>query len=75
MNFACCSCEALPITMVKARLWPATPRNPRYAFTFELLDWAESLMLESQVALKDFCATLKFRCPFSVPKVAMLLTY
>lgn len=67
--FATCSCEPLPITLARAELWPATPHNPHFAFTFSLLDWAEALMLECQVALKDFCSSLKFRCPFNVLKV------
>ena len=40
------------------------------AFTFALLDWAEALMLECQVALKDFCNCLKFKSPFQTLKVA-----
>ena len=69
MKFASCSCEPLPVTMARAQLWPATPRNPRYGFSFGLLDLAESLLLECQVALKDFCAALKLRCPISIPRV------
>ena len=67
--FASCSCEPLPVTMARAELWPATPHNPHFAFTFSLLDWAEALMLECQVALKDFCSSLKFLCPYSALKV------
>ena len=74
VNFIFCGCEPLPITMARAQLWPATPRNPRYAFSFALLDWAEALMLECQVALKDFCASLKLRCPISIPRVCYYLT-
>ena len=43
------------VTLVKARLWPATPSNPHLIFTFDLLDLAEALLLENQTALKDFC--------------------
>jgi len=35
--------------MVRARLWPAKPQQPSLAFTFELLDWVETLLLECQV--------------------------
>ena len=49
--------------MVCARLWPATAQRPHLAFTFELLDWAEALLLECQVALKDLC---KVKCPHLV---------
>lgn len=64
-----CDCEPIAVTLTRASLWPSTPHNPRYAFTFALLDWAEALMLECQVALKDFCSALKFRCPFDTSKV------
>lgn len=69
LHFTRCKCEPLAVTITRAQLWPATPTNPSYAFTFSLLDWAEALMLESQVALKDFCNTLKFKCPFHSLKV------
>lgn len=69
MSFMSCGCEPLAVTMARAELWPATPTNPRYAFVFPLLDWAEALLLESQVSLKDFCNTLKYRCPFHLLKV------
>ena len=55
--------------MVHARLWPATPQHPRLAFSFEVLDWAEALLLECQVALKDFCKAMEFKCPHLVAKV------
>ena len=56
--FACCECEATAVTMVRARLWPASPRFPKLAFTFEVLEWAEALLLECQVPLGDFCKAL-----------------
>ena len=69
LRFTCCDCEPLAVTMVRARLWPASPRFPQLAFTFELLDWAEVLLLECQVALSDFCRALYFKCPFLVNEV------
>ena len=71
-QFLCCDCEPLAVTLSRAKLWPATPANPRFAFSFALFDWAEALMLECQVALKDFCNALKFRNPFSMLKVFYL---
>lgn len=68
LSFVSCNCEPVSVTLARAQLWPATPHNPRYAFTFNLLNWMEVLMLECQVSIKDFCHTLKFRCPFSLPK-------
>jgi hypothetical protein len=67
--FTHCSCEPVMVTLARADLWPATPHNPRFAFAFSLLDWAEALMLECQVALKDFCSALKFRCPFNASMI------
>ena len=63
ITFMYCQCEPLVITMIRAQLWPATAQRPHLAFTFGLLDWAEALLLECQVALKDLCKALCFRCP------------
>ena len=59
---SCCQCEPVVATMVRAHLWPASPHCPHLAFTFELLDWAEALLLEWQVSLMDFCKAF-----FSMP--------
>ena len=48
---------------------------PGYVFSFNLLDWAESLLLECQVTLKDFCQALYFRCPYSIVKVMTTIQY
>ena len=69
VRFICCECEPAAVTMARAQLWPASPRFPQLAFTFDLLDWAEILLLECQVALSDFVRALYFRCPFLVKKV------
>ncbi len=50
--------------MARSQIWPTTPVNPRVGFTFSILDLAEAMLLECQVALKDFCTALKFRCPY-----------
>ena len=71
--FVYCNCEALAVTLMRAQLWPATPHYPRYAFSFQLLDLAESLLLECHVALKDFCEALYFRYPFPPSKVCVAL--
>lgn len=55
--------EPIAITLARGPdLWPATPHNPRLAFSFALLDWAEALMLECQVALKDYTTSVHFQC-------------
>ncbi len=71
IQFVYCSCEALAITLARAELWPATPVNPRYAFAFDLLNWAEALLLEAHVSLKDFCKSLRLRCPIQIIKVSV----
>ena len=55
--------------MVRGHIWPATPKHPRLAFSFELLDLAEALVLQCQVSIKDLCNALYFRCPILVFKV------
>ena len=64
-----CECEPVSVTMVCARLWPAIPQFPRLAFSFGLLDWVEALLLECQVAVKEFCGALFFKCPYIIQKV------
>ena len=71
IRFVWCNCESLAVTLVRAQLWPATPHHPKRAFTFKLLDLAESLLLECQVALRDFCNALYFRSPYPVFQVCM----
>lgn len=72
MHFTYCLCEALVKTMCRAKLWPATPTNPQYAFSFAL-DWVEALLLECQVSVKDFCNALTFRAPFHTEVVKHFL--
>ncbi len=74
-QFVCCDCEPLAVTLSRARLWAATPVHPQFCFSFELLDWMEALLLECQVALKDFSSALKYRNPFSHQKVFILFLF
>lgn len=69
VKFSCCACELIATTLARGDLWPATLHNSRLAFSFALLDSAEALMLECQVALKDFCKALNYKCPFFILKV------
>ena len=73
LQFISCACEPLPLTLVRARLWPGSAQFLRYAFTFGLLDWAEALLLECHVAMKDFCTALYFKCPFQQPQVKLIV--
>ena len=52
--YTVCDCEPSVTTLVRGNIWPATIQRPKLGFSFDLLDWAESLMLECQVAVKDF---------------------
>ncbi len=69
VRLATCACEPLVSTLVKARLWPSASQRPHLAFTFELLDWIEALLLEAQVSLNDFCKALRFKCHHVAAKV------
>lgn len=53
-----CSCETEVETLLHARLFPATPKFPQLAFTFELLDFMEALLWECQVSAHDFVAAV-----------------
>ena len=53
-----CSCESEVETLLRAHLFPATPKQPQLAFCFKLFDWYEALLLECQVAVQDFVSAL-----------------
>ena len=55
-----CSCEEDAITLMRLQYWPATPVRPSTAFSFQLLDWLEALLLECQVSLHDVSAAVQF---------------
>lgn len=73
IKFATCGCEPLVVTMVRARIWPSTAQRPHLAFTFDLLDWMEALLLECQVSVNDFCKALYFKCQHLVVKVRIMV--
>ena len=56
--------------MVRACLLPSSPQRPHFAFSFELLNWAESLLLEAQVSLNDFCKAITFKCQHLLTKAS-----
>ena len=49
------------MTLVRLHYWPATPTRPSTAFSFQLLDWIEALLLECQVSLHDVSAALRYQ--------------
>ena len=58
-----CSCEAFPVSLARLRLWPTSSKHPKFALSFELLDWMEALLLECQVSVSDFCKALNTKIP------------
>ena len=74
IEFVHCDCEPHAVTMIRAKFWPATLHSPRLVFPFSHLDWAELLLLECQVSLKDFCTALYFRCPYPSQRQVLLCT-
>ena len=63
LRLQCCGYEAISVTMARARIWPSSPSNPHLGFSSDLLHWAKALLLECQVALKDLCSVLSYKCP------------
>lgn len=51
-------CYTEPEVLAQHGYFAATPKQPRLAFQFQVLDLLEALLLECQVALKDFTAAL-----------------
>ncbi|XP_014671057.1 PREDICTED: uncharacterized protein LOC106811852 isoform X2 [Priapulus caudatus] len=56
-----CSCEPVAVTLIRYHLWPATPKNPQVAFTFNLMENLRLLVLECQVSVRSFCMAMKIR--------------
>lgn len=53
-----CSCHSETKTFFKLGLFPATPKHPKMAFTFQFLDLLEAMVLECQVSLQDFVGAI-----------------
>ena len=56
-----CECEPDALTLMRLHYWPGTPKRPVLAFSFALMDWLELLLLECQVAVKDFATVMELR--------------
>jgi len=54
-----CQCEPEPVTLVRLRLWPSSPKTPRVAFCMGLMEFQRLLFLEAQVSILSFCSTLE----------------
>lgn len=46
-------------TLIKHKLFPSTPINPQVAFSFELFDIYQELLLEAHVPYLSFCRVLE----------------
>lgn len=57
--FMFCHCFGEVDTLLHFELFPATPKRPTVAFSFQLLDYLEALLLECQVAVSDFIGALQ----------------
>ena len=68
IKFHFCSCYNEAVTLIKLGFFPATPKQLEVAFQFQLLDLLEALLLECQVAIKDFTNALECQtnCPLLV---------
>ena len=61
MDIVCCGCEPVAVTLIRFDLWPASPKDTREAIHMDLMQSLRSLLLEGQVAIKNFCESLKWR--------------
>ena len=59
---------------MRAHLFPATPKQPKLVFTFNLLDWFKALMLECQVSAEDFVAAVGVMTDTLIMKVDWINT-
>lgn len=57
INMPLCNNEAE--TLIKYRLFPATPVSPNVAFSFDLLDFYQYLLLEAHTPYLAFCRVLE----------------
>lgn len=56
---SCCKCEPEACTLVRFRLWPASPKSPNMAFNFGLMELQRMLFVEAQVSVYAFCNVLE----------------
>lgn len=56
---------------MRLRYWPGTPSRPLIAFSFDLMDWMEVLLLECQVAVQDFTTALELKIREKFQQVSM----
>ena len=53
VNVSYCMCCTKVEKLIALRLWPATPLQPKVAFSFDLMELLHLLVLECQVSMHD----------------------
>ena len=71
IEFPFCPCQGNAITLIKCQYWPGTPLNPKIAFSFELLDMLQALLLECRVAVQDFTQAVGYLIKTKTFKVCL----
>jgi len=56
-----CECEPAAVTLRRFGMWPATPLEPRCAFSIEFLLWLEAMVLGAHVSVHTFVECVRFR--------------
>ena len=59
LNVQFCKCQGDALRLIELGYWPATPTRPLLAFTKVFMDWMETLLLECQVPVQDFCYAIE----------------
>ena len=58
--FESCACIDEPQALIQAGFFPDSPKRPQLAFDMNLFDLLQALLLECQVAVKDFVSALMY---------------
>ena len=59
VQILCCKCESPSVTLIRHGLWPATPVQPKLAFTFEFMEWLRCLRLRAHASTHKFSEAVK----------------
>ena len=54
VDIAVCNCESIAATMMRYKIWPSTPCEPRVAFHMDFMETLRAFMMESQVSVTGF---------------------
>jgi len=56
-----CSCEGKSVTLIRHRLWPASPCFPKIAFHFDFMEFIRSVRIECHASVHSLCGSLAIR--------------